>query len=62
MAVDAEGLVVRAFSGNMYVRVMPLAKWAFVRRDVSISLGYFVNVELAMDEFEEGGSLLRVKN
>jgi len=37
VAVDAEGLVVRAFSGNMCAGVRRVTKWTLVRRGVAIS-------------------------
>ncbi len=52
MAADVEGLMIRAFPGNVCARVAFVAKWAFVRRGVAISLGLFAVVELAVNEFE----------
>ncbi len=39
MSADAEGLVVRAFSGNVCARVKLVIKWTFVCRGVTISFG-----------------------
>jgi hypothetical protein len=52
--------MVWTFSIDVCARVGPMTEWAFVRRDVSISLGDFAVVELAVNEFKEGGALLRV--
>jgi hypothetical protein len=52
--------MVRAFSGDMNAEVRLLTEWAFIFRDVSISLGLFAVIKLAVNEFEKGSSLLGV--
>ena len=54
--------MVRAFTGNMRARVGLVADWSLVRRGVAISIGKFAIIELPIDEFEEGDSLLRVRD
>ena len=60
VAAGAKGLVVLAFSGYMCARVRLVTEWAFIYRDVVISFGQFTVLELTVDDFEKGGSLLEV--
>ncbi len=58
MAVGAKNLVVLAFSGYMCAVFRLVTNGAFIRRGVAISFDQFV--ELAVDEFEKGGTFLVV--
>ena len=39
VSIDADGLVVRVFSGNVCTRVRLVIEWAYVCRGVAISFG-----------------------
>ncbi len=50
---DPKTGVVGTFSRNVSAGVMHMTEWAFVRRGVSISLGDFAVVQLAVYEFKQ---------
>ncbi len=51
-------VVFGAFTRDVGARVRLVAEWTSFRRGVSISLGDFAVMELAVYEFKEGGALL----
>ena len=56
---DPKTFVVGTFPCDVGVGVGLVAEWAFVRRGVSISLGDFAVVYLAVYEFEQGCAFCR---
>ena len=56
---DPKTVVVGAFTRDVGARVRLVAEWTSFRRGVSISLGNFAVIELAVYEFKKGGALLR---
>ncbi len=56
---DPKIFVVSTFPCDVGARVRLVVEGAFVRRGVSISLGDFAVIELAVYEFKEGVAFLR---
>ena len=56
---DLKTFAVFTFPCDVRAGVRLVAEWAFVHRGLSISLGDFAAIELAVYEFKEDGALLR---
>ncbi len=62
VAVDVQGLVVRAFPGYVCTRVWSVAERALVCKSVAVSHAYFTIVQLSIYELEKGGPFPRTMN
>ena len=58
---DPKTFVVGTFLCYVGARVKLVVEWAFVRRGVSISLGDFTVIDLAVYELKVDGALLRCR-